>query len=302
MRGPLYAAALAAAFLLGSMSVGLLAGLLLIPAGAIVGLATLREGPREALRVMLLAALAAAGLRFALVQQGLPVLVLAAVLWLPVWAMSAVLAPWRQQAYPLLLAALVAALYAMAMRLLVGDVDAFWAGVLQPLFDQVVRETGAQIKPEQLAFVARQLHAWSLVGIECMLAGMVLLGRYWQAVLFNPGGFGSEFRELLLPRWVSLGVALSGALLLLSRASVLNVPLAGDLFVILVVLFAFQGLAVIHYRVKVAALASGWLVALYIVLNIVPQVAGAILAMTGLVDNFADFRRLRRPLDKAAPH
>ena len=59
------------------------------------------------------------------------------------------------------------------------------------------------------------------------------------------------------------------------------------------VLFALQGLAVIHFLARVRGLAGAWLTTLYVMLVLVPQVAGPILATTGLADNIVDLRRLR---------
>ncbi|MEQ8659869.1 MAG: hypothetical protein RLW62_03550, partial [Gammaproteobacteria bacterium] len=71
--------------------------------------------------------------------------------------------------------------------------------------------------------------------------------------------------------------------------------LAGDAFIVVVVLFAFQGLAVLHARARTISLASGWLTGLYVLLMLTPQVVGPILATTGVADSVADFRRLESP-------
>ena len=69
---------------------------------------------------------------------------------------------------------------------------------------------------------------------------------------------------------------------------------AGDAIVVLMLSFAVQGLAVAHERVAASGGGRGWLVGLYISLGLLPQVASVALAVTGLTDFVADFRRLRR--------
>ena len=69
MRGPFFAAATAAALLLGSLSVGIL----LILSGGIIALTTLRRGAREGLRVTASAVSLAFAVRYALVHQGMPI-------------------------------------------------------------------------------------------------------------------------------------------------------------------------------------------------------------------------------------
>lgn len=295
MRGPYFAAASAAALLLGSLSVGLL----LIPSGAVIALVTLRHGAREGARALLIAASFALVVRFALAGDLAPMAMLCALAWLPAWTMALALAYRRQQAYPLLVAAVLVGAYAVAMRVMVGDVTAFWSARLAPLFELLAKGGGTSFTAEQMVFIARQLHVWSLVGIHSVLAGMILLGRWWQSVLFNPDGFGSEFREFDLPRAALVALLAASVLFALDRAATLGLAVAGDGLAILVVLFAFQGLAVIHFRARVMSLANGWLTALYVMLMVMPQVVGPLLATTGVADALADFRRLRGPREPA---
>ncbi len=72
-----------------------------------------------------------------------------------------------------------------------------------------------------------------------------------------------------------------------------------DVFVIAVVLFAFQGLAVVHHRARSIKLARGWLVGLYFLLAFMPQLVGPLLATAGVADSVADFRGLSLRADKA---
>ncbi len=289
MRGPFHAAAVAAAALLCSLSVGLL----IVISGATVTLATLRQGSREGLRVMVLATALAVSVRLVMDGQTLPMLILCLVVWLPAWLLAINLARTRRQALPLLMIAVLVAAYAVAIRLAVGDVGAFWSARLEPLFALLAEDGGARFSAEQIAFVADQVHVWSLIAMFNLLAAIVLLGRWWQAELFNPGGFGSEFRELSLPRITVLVAGLTAVTLIGQSAAGMEHRVAGDVFVIVVVLFAFQGLAVIHFRARAIGLAGGWLTALYILLLLTPQIVGPVLATTGVADGLADFRRLK---------
>ena len=101
-------------------------------------------------------------------------------------------------------------------------------------------------------------------------------------------------RQTTEPRWL-MPVALIAALLsVIQSTTTLNFKVADDAFVIVVVLFAFQGLAVIHARLRSRGLGGGWLVGLYTSLVFVPQLVGPVLATTGVADGVADFRRLSR--------
>lgn len=290
MRGPQFAAGLAAALVLAS----LVLGVLLIPAGALVALTTLRHGPREGLKVAAIATSLVVAVRVGL-GHALPAsLLLCLVAWLPAWTMAELLRQRRAQAWPLLLAAALVLGFAVAMRLAVGDVVAYWRELFAPVFAALEKDSGAKFDQAEMAAFASLLHAGSLVGLQAMLAAMILLARWWQAVLYNPGGFGAEFRELRLPRGLAIAGGVAALAFGLGGREALVFALAGDACVILVVLFALQGLAVIHFLARMRSMAVGWLATMYVMLVLVPQVTGPLLATTGLADNIADFRRLRR--------
>lgn len=288
MRGPTVAAACAAVLALASM----IFGLLLVPAGAIVALTTLRFGARDGLKIAAIATALVVVVRLALGHSVAQSLTLAAMTWLPAWLLANALRARRAQDWPVLLAAAMVLIYAAVLRIAVGDVAAFWRGMLKSFFDVLAKDAGARFKPEQMELIADQMHSLTLFAMVSMLCAVMLLARWWQAELYNPGGFGSEFRELRLPRSMTL---VAGALALVyafGSEGVLLVELAGDAGVLLVVLFALQGLAVIHFLARVRGLAGAWLTTLYVMLVLVPTVAGPILATTGLADNIVDFRRL----------
>ena len=290
MRGPTFAAVTAAALILASLSLGFL----VILSGAIIALVTLRHGAASGLRVIALAASLAFIVCFAFADQLLPLLIPHCLAWFPAWIMALVLGHQRQQAAPLLVAALFVAGYAGMMRLTVGDVTAFWLLRLEPVFQIIVADSGVKFTSEQMAFIARHVHTWTVVAMNTVLVSMLLLGRWWQSVLFNPGGFGSEFRELHLPRFATLLAALIAAAFVAVQLSGLDLEIVSDAFVILVVLFAFQGLAVIHFRARVVSLASAWLGGMYVLLMLMPQIVGPLIATAGVADSVADFRGLRR--------
>lgn len=290
MRGPLYAATTAAALLLASLSLGVL----LVLSGAVVALVTLRLGAWEGLKTALLALTFAVAVRFAIAGDALPIVVVCVVAWLPAWLMAVVLAARRQQAAPLMVAAGLVVLYTVVLRLALGDPAAFWRARLEPLFEAVARDTGTSLSAEQIDFIASHLHSWTLVAFLSLFAGIILLGRWWQAVLVNPGGFGAEFQEFSLPRAATIAVALVAAGYTVGELGGRPWPVVGDVFVTGVVLFAFQGLAVVHHRARTVSLATGWLAGLYVLLALLPHIVGPLLATAGVADSLADFRGLGR--------
>ncbi len=119
----------------------------------------------------------------------------------------------------------------------------------------------------------------------------LIIGRYWQALLYNPGGFGREFRAVRIP--------LGPAMLLL--AGMVVSPNLGVQMSMLVPLcsvpLVFAGLALIHGLVAQKRLARFWLVGLYVTLLLFMQLIYPLLVVLAIVDSLIDFRGRLAPKD-----
>jgi hypothetical protein len=119
----------------------------------------------------------------------------------------------------------------------------------------------------------------------------LIVGRYWQALLYNPGGFGREFRAVRIP--------LGPAMLLL--AGMVVTPNLGVQMSMLVPLcsvpLVFAGLALIHGLVAQKRLAKFWLVGLYVTLLLFMQLIYPLLVVLAIVDSLIDFRGRLAPKD-----
>jgi hypothetical protein len=125
-----------------------------------------------------------------------------------------------------------------------------------------------------------------IVSLLCLL-----VGRYWQALLYNPGGFGREFRAIRF--------TLGPAMLLL--ACMLLGPNFGPQMAMLTPLcsvpLVFAGLALIHGLVAQKRLARFWLVGLYVTLLLFMQLIYPLLVVLAIVDSLIDFRGRLAPKD-----
>jgi len=119
----------------------------------------------------------------------------------------------------------------------------------------------------------------TLVIILCLL-----LGRYWQSSLFNPGGFGQEFRQLRLPLVFSLP-----ALVVCLAAGELEPVLAGVTPVLSVPL-VIAGLALFHGLAKQTQTSPGWLAMVYIALIIFGPYMYTLLIFVAALDSLLDIR------------
>jgi len=195
MRGPWIAILMVAV-------TGLLAlpfGPALFVSGALVALVTLRQGPAGGLRVVAgAAALLGAGV-LALSGRVGPAVLTIGVLWFAVWSAAGILRTGGRQGLAVSALGLWTAGYATAMRLGVADVDEFWTSRLRALNAGIEAQGGEFLTTAQLDLYGGMMHEASIAMLYLMLGSMLMLGRYWQAGLYNPGGFRTEFRTLSLP-------------------------------------------------------------------------------------------------------
>lgn len=150
----------------------------------------------------------------------------------------------------------------------------FWAEAKLPA--EQLADMQASLIPTLTGLLASSLQVTSLL---CLV-----LARYWQASLYNPGGFGREFRALRLPPAFAIAL-LVGVLMPLQGA---EVPM---LATICSVPLLFAGLALGHGLIEMKRLSSFWKIGLYVAV----LVGGNLICLLAVLDGLFDFRgRLAR--------
>ncbi len=259
--------------------------------GGAIGLVTLRHGSRESMVVMAGAGLATGVLTWAVQGNPMPVLAIALLLWLPVWLLSLLLKQTASQGMAVAAAGLLGLFALISVHLIIGSPEERWGELLEEMLVPMLELQGVPVDPRMLAEAARLMTGLVIAVSVLGVLLSVLLGRWWQALLYNPGGFGKEFRALRLDRRIAIG----------TLVVLLAVPLAGDalgslgieLVALAVVLYLLQGLAVIHAMVAGRGASLVWLVVLYIALilfwpfNIYIML---FISFGGFVDAFVDWR------------
>jgi uncharacterized protein YybS (DUF2232 family) len=215
------------------------------------------------------------------------------VLWLPLVVMAASLRRSASPARAIMLALGFGLMVLLGFALAIDEPTEWWRQLLGQLLEPMMQEVPPADLPQleaNLAELAGQMSGVMAAGMVASLLGCLMLGRWWQSLLFNPGGFGGEFRRL------RMGQALAAAAVVLTAAHMLwqlggeGGGLLRDLLALAQVAFALQGVAVVHALVHANKAQRGILVVMYLLLVILLGPVVLLLAMVGVVDNWFDFR------------
>jgi len=268
-----------------------LGGMLNYLAAAVVALVTLHIGMLPGLQVLVIATTVTVLVYQLVGVQAVVGLVMVLLLWLPCWMASAVLLKTRDLGQALRAATLFGVCLLLVVYGFYGDPAPWWLQQLQSI-EATLEEAGvsfpglaeSDLQQDVAALLTGVILASLVVGVTASL----LLARWWQSILVHPGGFREEFYSLRLgyaSGLVTLAVMVT-ARLTQGAFSEFSAQLA----MILLVPYLLVGLAVIHSLLKQSSRGKGWLVVIYILLAIVPQVM-LLLAAAGLMDTWIDFRR-----------
>lgn len=120
----------------------------------------------------------------------------------------------------------------------------------------------------------------ALVGINALLG--LVIGRWWQAMLYNPGGFREEFHQFRLSKTQAL-VCFGIAAVCVAQPNWLFWGLLAALPLLLVCI------AVVHDRVYAKKMGYPWLVLFYLLVFFQPFFLAAL--VIGFTDSWVDYRR-----------
>ena len=251
---------------------------------AAVSLVLLRRGLNDALSVIVWALLPAAV--WAYFDDPRPLLGLLGTL-----SMAYILRATSSWSKTLLASVLIAVFFAWALGVafaqplasLAVELNALMPKMLAELYEQLSAEDRLQLQ-SLIVPVLTGLMA-SVLQLLCVIS--VILARYWQAVLYNPGGFAQEFKSLRLPKVVVFPLVF-GMLFApgLGIQAVILTPLCS-------VPLMFAGLAVVHGLIAKYRSGNFWLIGLYVGMVLFTQLIYPFLVVLAIVDSVFDFRGLR---------
>lgn len=265
---------------------------LLIVSVAAVCLVTLRNGSTEGLRVLVGSTVATALMGYMLLGTSLVSFTYLLIMWLPAFLVSMVLRESRQLNKALEFLVVLGMLAVAGVYLAIDNPAQLWAEGIQNIIKSLVEQQGLLITQaelqEGLEFWSQYITGIVVAGTLISLLMSLLLGRWWQGLLFNAGGFDEEFSHIrLLPRdglvfvvLIALGVLLEGQF----------AELIWNLDIQVLLLFFIVGVSVVHVVIKNRGGSRFLLGVFYIAVFFVPHLMLP-LVLIGLSDVWMDWRQ-----------
>ena len=248
---------------------------------AAIALVSLSKGPKEGILLFLWISLA-----LVLIQQAgseNPLLTAVSIASLGIMVVAAtvhkVLASWQ---WTLLAIVVVAVIISLAFGILMGSsVTSLVAAAQEMLANVRNQEQDTQLSIELTESILLGLVA-TILAIGSMMS--LMLARWWQAGIYNPGGFQKEFHSFTIEAKVAVllvVIVLTGQLL----------PNSSQLWAELAALpLLVAGIALVHFTVKLFGQGKQWLAFVYVGMIMVGKPVTLILVVLGLTDSLIDLR------------
>jgi len=245
---------------------------------AIVGLVTLRRGWQEGSMLILWASIPAIGW-LVMVQEPGPLILLTGVAILAYILRLSV--SWSYVlGVTVLLGIPVSLLFELTSEAVIEQVIAFFIKLSEQSGDKPA------IGEDERFVLERMLVSLFTAGQLSVMLAALILARWWQSALYNPGGFGDEFRRLRLAPGLVLALVI-----MMVGCYAAGEPRMGSWILVLVVPLLVSGIALAHWMVNERKLGGNWLVVFYLLLLFFMQFMLPILAIVAVTDSWIDLRK-----------
>jgi hypothetical protein len=255
-----------------------------VVSSASVALVTLRRGAFEGLYVVVCSSVAAGLLGFFLLGSYQFALLYGMVLWVPVWLISIILREGRHLSLAVEIAVLIGILGVVGFYLYDTESATMWKNILSQM---VPANAPVEDIQRTLNVLSHYMTGVVAAGTVFGLLFGLFLGRWWQSVLYNPGGFRQEFLSLSTQPRLAIGSIVVVVIALLSSGVISEI--FWNITILLFVLYTFIGAAVLH-AVFASMKMSRYIVPMfYLTLFLIPH-AMLPVALVGLGDTWLNLR------------
>ena len=286
LKSPFHAATVVGVLAILSLFIPLVS----ILSGAIVGLIILTQGLYSGARAIVVSIIGITAVSYLILGSAELGITIGLVQWLPMMVLAEMLRRTLSLSF-VLVAGMVLAIIAVAVQFtLWPNSEALWTELLMSLL-QGGEQPGVDMAQFEAA-VQSMVHWMTLMLMAVMYSTFIatlMASRWFQARLAGSQGYREEFYAIRLGRVVAV------ITLLVSAISVaVNQDWLLAMVLVMLAAFLYQGLAVLHSLAR-ARSKGAWLVLLYILMVIFPQVVG-LTALLGVLDNWIDLRAKLKPI------
>ncbi|WP_373185712.1 hypothetical protein [Halopseudomonas sp.] len=182
--------------------------------------------------------------------------------------------------------------YALLLLTVLNEPLLALASQIQERLPQLLADMGGSVDEAGMARIEALLVP-VLAGLmgtvhSLMVLVSIMVGRSWQARLYNPGGFREEFHR------IRLSPVVAGILLLVTLFG----PQFGQVALLAPITslpLMIAGLALIHGIVGIKKFGAVWLVILYVVFVLAAQFVYPLIMLLAFIDSLFDFRSRLAP-------
>jgi hypothetical protein len=216
----------------------------------------------------------------------MPLVWLVLIYWLPLLGLAVVLRITISLDTTVRLLAIAGALAVIVFYLTIGEPSGWLTNPSQQATDAFSADTGIDQTTmlQWLQVVETLVPGLFVASLLMSLLAALLLARWWQSLLYNPGGFRKEFHQLRLGKWLAIIMIVLFVATLISGA---DVPLIANITLVMSMLYLVQGMAIAHGIVTKLGLSPAWLVAFYI---LVVFAISQLVIILSVIDAWANFR------------
>jgi len=267
-------------------------GMLVPPAAwlsaAAIVLVTLVNGPQRGLITTGLALLGTAVFSYLIFSAPQIAVIFVLLAWLPAWLVAMLLRQTVSLAFSLQVLSAMTLLAVVMLYALYPNFGELWREPLDIMVTQLVQQS-EEFSLQEL----KQTEEWLIEFLPGLFASSLMfgtmlslfIGRWWQAVYYNPGGFAEEFQSLNLGKTSALI-----ALALMLMAAVIGNVFTFALATVVFVLYLIQGLSLLHAVVKMRQVSASWLFVFYMVMFFIPHLV-LLMVFAGITDPWLNIRQ-----------
>jgi len=258
-----------------------------IVSSAAVALVTLRRGGYEGLYVLLASYVLAAILGLVIFGSFQFALLYGPLIWL----IAMILREVKQLSIAVEITVLFGVAGIVIFFILVSDPAAMWGSILTQMTLPVLENSDVDLPVEKIKqniqffshFMTGGVAAGSVYGL---LFGL-FLARWWQSVLYNPGGFREEYLSLKVrPKLAVASIVIAAIAWLMT--GVLS-EICWNITILFVVLYTIVGTAILHIAFSTMKTRFFMVPFLYLTLVFVPHMT-IVVVIVGIIDTWLDLR------------